>query len=152
MSTPRDQVKARFEAKGGNKFGASVSANPPRSNDQGARALAEVAAAAANDPSRDVDRFKDQDVKAREIIRDQASPSLRRPDFKGKRKQAAFRLRESTMRSVKLVLELKRGEGNDFFEAALDAAAEAELARLKSAVDPAVFDQAASFVEAQLKR
>lgn len=71
-----------------------------------------------------------------------SSGAARRSEYKGKRKQVAFRLRESACRKVKLVLELRRGAGNDFFEAALEAAADAELARLRGEVEPAVWKMA----------
>jgi hypothetical protein len=135
-----------------NKFGVATGANPQRGADAAAQASAAAAARVANDPARDADRFKDQEQVAREIIRDQASPGLRREDFKGVRKQVAFRLRMATAKKVKMVLALKPGQGTEFFEAALDSVVDDELERLKASVDPAVWADATARVEAEMKR
>lgn len=136
----------------GDRFSRAKASNTSSLMDRPSDDAVRAASETANDAASDAARFDGIDnSRVQGIIKDHAPKSLRRPEYKGKRKQVAFRLTMEPLKAVKLVMELRRGEGGAFFEKALHDAALAELERLQGEIEPLEYEAAEKRVTDAIK-
>ena len=135
----------------GSRFAQAKSLNSPDVMANARQAAANAANVVSDTPPAAARFAGIDDNKVGKIIKDHAPNFHRRSDYKGKRKQMSVKVTHDAWQVIKLVRDLKKGEGTAFLEQVMLDACKAELERLRAELDPAVIAQAEADIEAELK-